>query len=67
MRMWKGTTEKSAEEKLANIILLGNKAVAQKACPDVNLDGITFVNPVESENLQKYADFLLHKYAYMHA
>ena len=46
------------EEKLAKLILLGDKAVAQKACPDVNLDGITFVNPVESENLQKYADYL---------
>ncbi len=46
------------QEKLAKIILLGDKNVAQKVCPDVSLDGITFINPVESENLQQYADCL---------
>lgn len=46
------------QEKLAKIILLGTKEEAQRVCPDVDLSGIDFVNPLTSEHLQEYADYL---------
>ncbi len=50
--------EVCTKEKLAKIILLGDKAVAQQKCPDVNLDGITFVNPLTSEKHAEYSNYL---------
>lgn len=50
--------EVCTKEKLAKIILLGDKAVAQQKCPDVNLDGITFINPLTSEKHEEYSNYL---------
>ncbi len=47
-----------AKEKLAKIILLGDKKIAQQKCPDVDLSEVTYINPLNSDKHGSYAKYL---------
>lgn len=49
---------KTVNEKVAKIILLGDESEIVKNNPNVCLDGVTIVNPVEYKDTDKYAQML---------
>lgn len=53
-------TEKVLKEKYANIILLGKKEEIRKKAEEnnININEAEIINPIESENYQKYAELL---------
>ncbi len=49
--------ESITREKIARVTLIGNPEVIAKKCPDVNLDGVTVLDP-NATDLTEYADLL---------
>lgn len=46
--------QKATEEGIAKIVLLGDEKAIKKANPNVNLKGVTIVNPLTSDKLAAY-------------
>lgn len=46
------------KEGIAKIVLIGNEAECKKVAPDVDLTGITLVDPLTSDKTTAYADML---------
>ncbi|MBQ7227896.1 MAG: phosphate acetyltransferase [Clostridia bacterium] len=46
------------KEGIAKIVLVGNEEECKSVAPDVNLDGVTVVDPMTSELTAKYANIL---------
>lgn len=46
------------KEGIAKIVLIGNEAECKKVAPDVDLTGITLVDPLNSEKTAEYANIL---------
>ncbi|HBN12006.1 MAG TPA: phosphate acetyltransferase [Clostridiales bacterium] len=46
------------KEGIAKIVLIGNEAECKKVAPDVDLTGITLVDPLNSEKTAEYANLL---------
>lgn len=44
--------------KIARVTLIGDPEVIRKKCPDVSLEGVNIVNPLESEKFETYAETL---------
>ncbi len=49
---------KITEEKIAKIVLIGNKEECKKVAPDVDLTGITLIDPLTSDKTAEYAQIL---------
>lgn len=49
---------KITKEGIAKIVLIGNEAECKKVAPDVDLTGITLIDPLTSEKTEKYASIL---------
>ena len=49
---------KITKEGIAKIVLIGNEAECKKIAPEVNLDGITLVDPLTSDKTAVYAKLL---------
>ncbi len=47
-----------ADEKIAKIVVLGDKDQIAKDNPSVNLEGIEIINPITNVNTEKYAQLL---------
>ncbi|MDE5592177.1 MAG: phosphate acetyltransferase [Helicobacter sp.] len=50
---------KVLEEKIANLILIGNKERIQSSAPNLNLESATFVDPQYCDELESYVDVFL--------
>ena len=48
----------AVKQKLARVVLLGNPEEIAKANPDVNLDGVTIIDPVTNAKTRDYAEIL---------
>lgn len=46
------------KEGIAKIVLIGNEAECKKVAPDVDLSGVTLIDPLTSEKTEKYASIL---------
>lgn len=46
------------KEKIAKIILLGNPSIIKGKCPEVDLNGVSIIDPNTSELTAKYCDIL---------
>ena len=46
--------QKATEEGIAKIVLLGDEKAIKKANPNVNLKGVTIINPLTSDKLESY-------------
>ena len=46
------------KEGIEKIVLIGNEAECKKVAPDVDLKGITLIDPLTSEKTEKYANIL---------
>lgn len=49
---------KITAEGIAKIVLIGNEAECKKVAPDVDLTGITLVDPLTSDKTEEYANIL---------
>ena len=49
---------KITKEGIAKIVLIGNEEECKKVAPDVDLNGITLVDPLTSDKTEKYAQIL---------
>lgn len=49
---------KITAEGIAKIVLIGNEAECKKVAPEVNLNGITLIDPLTSEKTAAYAEIL---------
>lgn len=49
---------KIVKEGIAKIILIGNKEECNKVAPGVDLTGVELIDPLTSENAEKYAELL---------
>ncbi|MBO7345886.1 MAG: phosphate acetyltransferase [Clostridia bacterium] len=48
----------AVKQKLARVVVLGNPEEIAKANPDVNLDGVTIIDPVTNAKTRDYAEIL---------
>lgn len=46
------------KEGIAKIVLIGNETGCKKVAPDVDLSGVTLIDPLTSEKTEKYASIL---------